>query len=68
MVQSFVLALVMAVYAHRKNTTGFSRVSIDFRVIPFSKYNPDYELSSVHGNRKFLIGDYFTRIDRPTVI
>ena len=53
---------------NRKNTTGFSRVSIDFRVIPFSKYNPDYELRSVHGNRKFVIGDYFIRIDRPTVI
>ena len=45
-----------------KNVSGLTRVSIDFRVIPFSKYDPNYEKESVHGKRKFLIGDYFIKI------
>jgi hypothetical protein len=47
-----------------KNISGQSRVSMDFRVIPFSKYNADYEKTSVHGHRKMLIGDYFIRMDK----
>lgn len=42
-----------------KNITGQSRVSIDFRVIPYSKYDSNYTKSSVHTNRKFIVGDYF---------
>ncbi len=47
-----------------RNVSGQTRVSMDFRVIPFSKYNPDYEKSSVHGHRKMLIGDYFIKMDK----
>jgi hypothetical protein len=47
-----------------RNNSGQTRVSLDFRVIPFSKYNPDYEKASVHGGRKMLIGDYFIRMDK----
>lgn len=45
-----------------KNISGQSRVSLDFRVIPFSKYDDTYEKESVHGKRKFLIGDYFIKM------
>ena len=45
-----------------KNVSGLTRVSIDFRVIPFSKYDANYNKESVHGKRKFLIGDYFIKI------
>jgi hypothetical protein len=45
-----------------KNISGQSRVSLDFRIIPFSKYDPTYEKKSVHGKRKFLIGDYFIQM------
>lgn len=50
---------------HNKlNETRQTRVSLDFRVIPYSKYNPDYEKESVHGKRKFIIGDYFVLMRR----
>jgi hypothetical protein len=52
---------------NKKNVTRQSRVSIDFRVIPHSKYNPDYEKESVHGKRKFVAGDYFFIMRRPSV-
>jgi len=42
-----------------KNNTGISRLSIDFRIMPISKYDNTYEKSSIHGKRKFLIGGYY---------
>ena len=45
-----------------KNISGQSRVSLDFRIIPFSKFIVDYEKQSVHGKRKFLIGDYYIKL------
>ena len=47
-----------------RNITGQSRVSLDFRVIPFSKYNANYNKSSIHGNRRFIIDDYYIKIKR----
>jgi len=49
---------------NRKNDTGISRVSIDFRIMPASKYNPDYDKESLHSKRKFLIGGYYTKFSR----
>jgi len=45
-----------------KNVSEQTRVSIDFRVIPLSKYDPTYDKESVHGKRKFIIGDYFIKM------
>jgi hypothetical protein len=44
---------------NRVNNTGVSRISIDFRVMPISKYDPVNTSQSLHGKRKFLIGDYY---------
>jgi hypothetical protein len=44
------------------NDTGKTRISIDFRVIPLSKYK-ETDSVAVHSNRKFAIGDYY-RIQR----
>jgi len=44
------------------NKTGQSRVSLDFRVIPFSVYDGSYTGKSVHGKRSFTIGDYFIKL------
>jgi hypothetical protein len=45
-----------------KNISGQTRVSIDFRVIPFSKYDPNCKKESVHGKRKFVIDDYYIKM------
>jgi hypothetical protein len=44
------------------NKTGQSRVSLDFRVIPYSEYDPTYEKESIHGKRAFKLGDYFIEL------
>ena len=44
------------------NVTGKTRVSFDFRVIPYSHYK-EVDRSSVHSNRKFCIGEYFKLLE-----
>jgi len=44
---------------NRLNDTGVSRVSIDFRVMPISKYDSTYSLTSVTKGKQFIIGDYY---------
>jgi hypothetical protein len=53
-------------YKHfnKKNDTGISRISIDFRIIPYSKYDPTSTAESLHGKRKFLIGDYYVKLTK----
>ena len=48
---------------NRINTTGVSRLSYDFRIIPMDQYNPDPQTPSYH-NRKFVIGDYYISMTR----
>lgn len=40
------------------NKTNKTRMSIDFRIIPFSKFKKSNKLS-VTNNKKFTIGDYY---------
>jgi len=40
------------------NTTGKTRMSLDFRIIPFSKYREGSH-SSVTSHKKLVLGDYF---------
>tara|TARA_Y100000593_G_C4265860_1_gene314709 strand:+ start:233 stop:904 length:672 start_codon:yes stop_codon:yes gene_type:complete len=47
-------------HGNRSNETGKSRVSMDFRVLPISRHNPDTEKSSYYG-RKFIDGGYYKR-------
>lgn len=46
---------------NRINKTGKSRISIDFRIIPFSKYNNSVKLSETY-KTKLVIGDYFIKL------
>jgi hypothetical protein len=49
---------------NKKNDTGETRISIDFRIMPISNYDPNYSVESLHGHRKFNIGGYFISMDR----
>ena len=40
------------------NKTNKTRISIDFRIIPFSKFKKSNKFS-VTNNKKFTIGDYY---------
>lgn len=47
-------------HGNKVNDTGLSRVSIDFRVLPFSKYY-DNERQSTSNKTKMVLGHYFDR-------
>jgi hypothetical protein len=44
---------------NRINGTGNTRISLDFRIIPYSKYNATYNETSVTSNKKLQLGEYF---------
>ena len=46
-------------HGNKQNLTGKTRVSMDFRILPRSKYYEEESQSSVTSNRKFVIGDYY---------
>ncbi len=46
-------------HGNKQNLTEKTRVSMDFRILPYSKYDEQKSLSSVTSNKKFTIGDYY---------
>ena len=49
-------------HGNKLNTTGKSRASIDFRIIPISQYK-DTDATSINMNMRFVIGEYFERLE-----
>jgi hypothetical protein len=48
---------------NRRNDTGVSRLSIDFRVIPMKDYDANWPAVSVHGKRPLTLGGYFKEVN-----
>lgn len=46
-----------------KNTTGETRISFDFRLIPASQY-VETEAEAIHSGRKFTVGGYYMRMKK----
>jgi hypothetical protein len=46
------------------NTTGKTRVSFDFRVLPLEKYDPNNASRSVAAKKRFIVGDYWAYGDK----
>ena len=45
------------------NTTGETRVSLDFRIVPLSAYDPLYPKTTITTKQRFVEGEYYTRLD-----
>jgi len=46
-------------HGNKENTTGNTRISMDFRVIPYEKYDESKAKNSATANTKFVIGEYY---------
>lgn len=46
-------------HGNKVNETGKTRISFDFRILPMSKYNPNYEAKTATTNLKFVEGEYY---------
>lgn len=51
-------------HGNKVNMTNNTRVSMDFRILPISKYNPDQSGFSITTNTKFVEGQYFKRFTK----
>lgn len=51
-------------HGNKVNETGDSRASMDFRVLPISKYNPGTTSESITRKTKFIEGGYYKRFTR----
>jgi len=49
-------------HGNKPNKTSLTRISFDFRVIPLSKYNPNWNTNSPTSNTKFVLGHYYTNL------
>ena len=46
-------------HGNRVNKTGKSRISFDFRVLPFSRYVSENQVKSATASKRFIVGDYY---------
>jgi len=53
-------------HGNKINETRHTRVSMDFRVLPISKYNPENDSESVTRKTKFQEGAYYKRFTHAT--
>lgn len=51
---------------NRRNDTGVSRLSLDFRIIPMKLYDSEWPAVSIHGKRPLTLGGYFKKVYGPT--
>lgn len=47
-------------HGNKENKTGKTRVSMDFRVLPYDKYDESSAKSSATANTKFVVGHYYS--------
>ena len=49
-------------HGNKPNKTNQTRVSFDFRIIPISKYNPNWDGDSSTLHTKFVVGEYYKEL------
>ena len=50
-------------HGNKKNETENTRISFDFRILPFSKYNKNSSNNSVSTKKRFVIGEYYNLVE-----
>ena len=52
----------VCMHGNKPNLTNITRISFDFRIIPLSKYDPNFKESSNDKLNKFLLGGYYKEL------
>lgn len=60
-----IIYLNQCLYYNKINKTNYTRVSLDFRIIPGSLYKPS-NFKSITSLKQFIIGDYYEKIKTST--
>ena len=53
---------VECIHVNKRNTTGKSRVSLDFRLVLKDEYDEEFSKSSKLSGKKFVVGGYYKEI------
>ena len=49
-------------HGNKKNDTENTRISFDFRILPYEKYSEESLSSSVSTKKKFIVGEYYNLV------
>jgi hypothetical protein len=49
-------------HGNKKNDTGVTRISFDFRVLPRMHYNDEHTSITSTTGKRFIIGEYYSEI------
>jgi len=52
----------VCMHGNKPNLTNITRMSFDFRIIPLSKYNSNYLVTSPNKSNKFIVGEYYKEL------
>ena len=52
----------VCLHGNKPNDTGQTRMSFDFRLIPLTKYDPNYSTTSANKSSKFIVGEYYKEL------
>jgi len=52
----------VCMHGNKPNVTNMTRISLDFRIMPLSKYDPNFEEASNDKLKKFLLGGYYKEL------
>lgn len=50
-------------HGNKINDTPHSRISFDFRIMPLTKYDPNFSKSSATRSTRFVIGEYYSELN-----
>ena len=53
----------VCMHGNKPNVTSITRMSFDFRIIPLSKYNPNFDAESASKSNKFVVGSYYKELN-----
>ena len=52
----------VCMHGNKPNITNNTRISFDFRVIPLSKYDSNYDANTASKSTKFVVGGYYKEL------
>ena len=52
----------VCMHGNKPNVEVDTRMSFDFRIIPLSKYDPNYSVTSANTTSKFVVGGYYKEL------
>ena len=50
-------------HGNKVNKTGVTRISLDFRILPLDRYDPNYSAVTATKKNRFVVGEYYSSLE-----